>query len=81
MENSDNKSAAAILRQKAEDSLKKKPSKSGSQLSEGDALKLIQELQVHQIELELQNEELLLAKYTELYDFAPSGYFYHFQRI
>jgi PAS domain S-box-containing protein len=53
-------------------------------LSEADILKLIQELEVHRIELELQNEELLLAKnlaeeatakYTELYDFAPSGYF------
>ncbi|MCX6306092.1 MAG: ATP-binding protein [Bacteroidetes bacterium] len=47
-------------------------------------LKLIHELEVHQIELELQNEELILArsaaqesaeKYTELYDFAPSGFF------
>ena len=84
MKKASNNSAAAILRQKAEDSLKKKPSKSGSQLSEGDMLKLIHELEVHQIELELQNEELLLAKstaletaekYTELYDFAPSGYF------
>jgi PAS domain-containing protein len=40
-------------------------------------------MQVHQIELEMQNEELMLAKdraeiamekYTSLYDFAPSGY-------
>jgi PAS domain-containing protein len=46
-------------------------------------LKLIHELEVHQIELEMQNEELLLAKskrnkqlkYTKLYDYAPSGYF------
>jgi PAS domain S-box-containing protein len=47
-------------------------------------LKLIKELEIHQIELELQNEELLIAKkladsaiekYTELYDFSPSGYF------
>jgi PAS domain-containing protein len=46
-------------------------------------LKLIHELEVHQIELEM-NEELLLAKeqaeqaiekYTKLYDYAPSGYF------
>ncbi|MDZ7822372.1 MAG: hypothetical protein U5N26_11555 [Candidatus Marinimicrobia bacterium] len=38
---------------------------------------------MHQIELEMQNEELVIAKekaeiaeekYTELYDFAPSGY-------
>lgn len=47
-------------------------------------LKLIHELEVHQMELEMQNEELLLAKeqaeqaiekYTELYDYAPCGYF------
>ncbi len=84
MENTGKKTAAAILRQKAEDSLKSKPLKSGSQLTESDALKFVHELQVHQIELELQNEELLLSKsaaqdaaekYTELYDFAPSGYF------
>ena len=52
--------------------------------SEADTLKLIHELQVHQIELELQNEDLILAKssavenadkYARLYDFAPSGYF------
>ncbi len=51
---------------------------------ESDNLKLIHELQVHQIELEMQNEELRIAeerakinaeKYTELYDFAPAGYF------
>jgi len=81
----DNKSEAARLRQKAEEQLKKKPSKSGSQLSEDETLKLYHELEVHQIELELLNEELMLAKaqaakvtdqkYAELYDFAPSGYF------
>jgi len=46
--------------------------------------KLIHELQVHRIELEIQNEELVrardeveagLERYTELYDFAPVGYF------
>ncbi len=46
--------------------------------------KLIHELEVHQIELEMQNEELIRAeneaiaateKYSALYDFAPSGYF------
>jgi PAS domain S-box-containing protein len=87
----DDKSEAAILRKKAEDLLKKKLSKSGKkplktnlQLSETDTLRLIHELQVHQIELELQNAELRLAKeqveivsekYTELYDFAPTGNF------
>ena len=45
--------------------------------------RLVQELQVHQIELEMQYEELLLAQteahearaqYIDLYDFAPVGY-------
>ena len=56
----------------------------GGNFSEAEKLKLIHELEVHQIELEMQNEELLKAKqqadsaiekYTELYDFSPSGYF------
>ncbi|MDQ2793938.1 MAG: PAS domain S-box protein, partial [Bacteroidota bacterium] len=46
--------------------------------------RLVQELQMHQIELEMQNEELLLAQaeaesarlqYVDLYEFAPVGYF------
>ena len=49
-----------------------------------DILKLVQELRVHQIELEIQNEELArireevdsaLERYTDLYDFAPVGHF------
>ncbi len=48
-----------------------------------DTKKLIQELHVHQIELEMQNEELreaqekiqeTTAKYYDLYEFAPVGY-------
>ncbi|MEI6175232.1 MAG: PAS domain-containing protein, partial [Bacteroidota bacterium] len=75
----------AILRQKAEELLKRRSSGKALQLSEIEMLKLIHELDVHQIELEMQNEELLHAKeqlaktatdkYAELYDFAPSGYF------
>ena len=51
---------------------------------ETDEKRLLHELQVHQIELEMQNEELrhanetaetALKKYTMLYDFAPMGYF------
>ena len=46
--------------------------------------KLVHELQMHQIELDMQNEELrrsqgeteaAWAKYADLYDFAPIGYF------
>ncbi|WP_438481954.1 PAS domain S-box protein [Oleiharenicola lentus] len=54
------------------------------EFASADAQRLVQELQIQQIELELQNEDLLhanaeveagLAKYTDLYDFAPVGYF------
>jgi len=48
-----------------------------------DPRRLLQELKIHQVELETQNEELRLARleieaglarYTELFDFAPIGY-------
>ena len=72
------------LHQRAEALLLKEPSNSNSLASEADSLKLIHELQVHQIELEMQNEELMQAKELAeaatkkanvLFDFAPSGYF------
>jgi two-component system CheB/CheR fusion protein len=82
--NTENKSTTETLRQKAEELLKMKSSKTASSLSEVESLRLIHELEVHQIELELQNEELGRAwadaevvndKYIRLYDFAPLGYF------
>lgn len=76
--------AMIILREKAEELQKIKESKIDYEIAEVDILKLIHEFEVHQIELEMQNEELILAKeqaeiaiekYSDLYDFAPSGYF------
>ena len=75
---------AQMLRRKAEEKLKEKQIKSSEPGLELEVKKLLHELQVHQIELEMQNEELsqaydiaevALKKYTMLYDFAPMGYF------
>ena len=74
---------AQTLRQKAEKKHSARESKPPSPFSDADMLKLVHELEVHQIELEMQNDELTQLKkiaeesserYTELYDFAPSGY-------
>jgi hypothetical protein len=92
MKKNNKSEAAARLREKAEDLLKKKKSKTASQISEteinkrlktasrlsetdikkplkagtqpseADTQRLIHELEVHQIELELLNQELLEAK-------------------
>jgi len=68
---------AAELRRRAEDRFQTRERNPQS------AQRLVHELKVHQIELEMQNEELreareameaLLEKYTDLYDFAPVGY-------
>ncbi len=73
-----------MLRLKAEEVLINKKSDLDKQEFEKDPVRLLHELQVHQIELEMQNEELIeanasaeaaLKKYTMLYDFAPMGYF------
>lgn len=74
------------LRSQAEERLKESQSGSGRSRDheEGEAKALVHELQVHQIELEMQNDELkrakletedALAKYSDLYDFAPIGLF------
>jgi hypothetical protein len=84
MNNVDKDPEETILRQKANEVLGKNPPRIKSLHSENDLMKIVIELEVHQVELELQNEELQLSKtatrdaiekYTELYDFAPSGYF------
>ena len=76
--------ASTELRRCAEARLKTQQPQSDRSLAEADSLRLIHELHVHQIELELQNEELQetrarleqnLKRYTDLYDFAPVGYF------
>jgi PAS domain-containing protein len=75
---------AQVLRIKAEEKLKEKQVNLNRQVPETDVKRLLHELQVHQIELEMQNEELCqanetaeaaLKRYTMLYDFAPMGYF------
>ncbi|MGZ3648629.1 MAG: PAS domain-containing protein, partial [Syntrophales bacterium] len=71
------------LRKRAE---KKIPKSAGSigKMSPPKIQKLVHELDVQQIELEMQNEELRKSqeetaesqhKYSDLYDFAPVGYF------
>jgi len=75
---------AAELLHCAETRLKSKPAKEKLPRTEADMRRLLHELQVHQVELEMQNEELRRGreelevsrnKYAELYDFAPIGYF------
>ena len=70
----------ADLRRQAEKTLRNRDLPSKNQL---DPIRLLHELQVHQIELELQNDELmtahreldaLRAKYQSLYESAPVGY-------
>lgn len=76
--------ANLALRDRAEARLKAHRTKKGVPASAPDALRQLHELQVHQIELEMQNEELRtaqaqveesLARFTDLYDFSPVGYF------
>lgn len=80
-------SNAAALRRRAEEKLQGKQKgrrkETGAREAQLEAQQLVHELQVHQIELEMQNDELqqsraevetLLGQYKDLYDFAPVGY-------
>jgi PAS domain S-box-containing protein len=73
---------AATLRRRAERRLVDRTPEAAPPTG-AEALRLVHELQVHQIELEMQNEELRqsqqeveagLRRYTDLYDLAPVGY-------
>ncbi len=73
---------AEALRRAAESRLASRPVPADAK--DADLRRLVHELQVHQVELEIQNDELKrthadlegsLTRYVELYDFAPLGYF------
>ncbi len=86
MGSKDNKPDGAELRRRAEqaaaESADQTPAKFDT-LSKEETRSIIHELRVHQIELEMQNEELRRAqeelatsraRYLDLYDLAPVGY-------
>ena len=75
---------SARLRRLAELRLRGHPAKVIPNRTDADNQRQFHELEVHQIELEMQNAELrkvrdelevMLENYTDLYDFAPVGYF------
>jgi len=84
MRDNKTKTVAATLRRQAEKRQQTGRTDMHRSLTEEKTSKLVHELEVHQLELEMQNEELnkvrnelesALAYATDLYDFAPVGYF------
>jgi len=77
------KLSSKTLRRRAEAQLKTQTEIRQTIPSDYETKKMLHELQVHQIELEMQNEELKQARitdrlhyrYTELFEFAPIAYF------
>ena len=76
--------AVAEMRRRAEERLSERTSEFTPPRTEGSRRRLDHELEVHQIELEMQNAQLLQTQeelelsrntYAELYDFAPIAYF------
>ena len=74
----------ADLRRRAEEKVQADMARTPVTLSREEVERLLHELRVHQIELEMQNEELRRAqselevsraRYFDLYDLAPVGYF------
>ncbi len=72
----------SALRERAEEFLTQHP-QAFKKISSKDLQALIHDLQVHQVELEMQNEELRIKqveleesrnRYLDLYEFAPVGY-------
>ena len=77
-------SGAAALRRRAETLLQASPPPGAGGEAAADPQSLLHELQVHQIELELQNEQLrqaqaetetALERFADFHDFSPAGFF------